>query len=356
MLPYLEEKFGNPHSDGHVFGWEASDAVKSARAKVAELINADDDEVVFTSGATESCNLAIRGLVKADTESRNRIVTVATEHPAVLETVKDLQRSRFDTVILPVERDGLVNLSVLKDALDDKTLIVSVMAANNEIGVIQPIEKIAEICHSVGAIFHTDATQAVGRIDVDVENWGVDLLSMSAHKVYGPKGIGALYIRSGVKVDPIITGGMQEFGLRSGTVPTALVVGFGEACELANYEFANDARRIDSLTKQLYCCLEKRFPNLQLFGHTEKRIAGNLNVGLLGLSAQYIVKKVSNRIAISTGSACSSAIYEPSRVLIALGYSREVAETGIRISLGRFTTSQEIETASVVLSELNDTV
>ena len=236
MLPFLKDEFGNPHSTNHAYGWEASNAVKAARAQVAHLINADDNEIVFTSGATESCNLALRGVARASDEKRNRIITVVTEHPAVLETVKDLGQSGYETVILPVGSDGLLDPDDLEQELDERTLLVSVMAVNNEIGVIQPLAQISGLCQAVGALFHTDATQAVGRMELDVDACGVDLLSFSAHKVYGPKGIGVLFVRSGVRIKPITTGGAQERGLRSGTVPTPLVVGLGEACHLASQQ------------------------------------------------------------------------------------------------------------------------
>ncbi len=352
MLPFLNDQFGNPHSNGHAYGWKASDAVKESRVQVAQLINADDNEVVFTSGATESCNLALRGVARASDEKRNKLITVATEHPAVLETVEDLGHSGYEAVILPVEPDGLLKLANLERELDERTLLVSVMAVNNEIGVLQPLTEIAERCRAVGALFHTDATQAAGRTGIDVDAWKVDLLSLSAHKVYGPKGIGALFVRSGVHIKPIATGGGQELGLRPGTIPPALAVGFGEACELAWVEGSHDTRHIITLTRRLHDYLLQDCPNLYLFGHPEKRVAGNLNIGFPGTSADVVVHNVADQIAISTGSACASATSEPSRVLLALGFNREVASMGVRISLGRFTTSQDIETAAAAFSEI----
>lgn len=352
MLPFLNDQFGNPHSSGHSYGWKASDAVKNSRAQVAELINADDNEIVFTSGATESCNLALRGAAKASDKKRNKIITVATEHPAVLETVEDLGQSGYETMVLPVGSDGLLDLANLEKELDEQTLLVSVMAVNNEIGVVQPLAEIVERCQAVGTLFHTDATQAAGRVDIDVDAWKVDLLSLSAHKVYGPKGIGALFVRSGVHIEPITTGGVQEFGLRPGTVPPALAVGFGEACELAWTEGSRDTRHIATLTKCLHAYLRQSCPSLHFFGHPEKRIAGNLNVGFPGINADDVVHKVADQIAISTGSACASATTEPSKVLLALGLKPDIAATGVRISLGRFTTSQDIETAAEAFSEI----
>ena len=355
MLPFLEDEFGNPHSISHAYGWAASDAVKIARAQVAQLINADDNEIVFTSGATESCNLALRGVARASDGNRNRIITVATEHPAVLETVQDLGRSGYEAVILPVGSDGLLDLVNLEWELDERTLLVSVMAANNEIGVLQPLARISSLCQTVGALFHTDATQAAGRKEIDVDVWGVDLLSFSAHKVYGPKGIGAMFLRSGVRIEPIATGGAQERGLRPGTVSTALVAGFGEACHLADRQGSLDRQRMYDHTKRLEAGLRKAWPDLLVFGHREQRIPGNLNVGFPGFEASNIVHTVASEIAVSTGSACASATAGPSRVLLALGLDPEIAATGIRISLGRFTTDQHVDAAIAAFSEVAST-
>lgn len=351
MMPFLGELFGNPHSSDHSFGREAARAIRDARASVAALINADDDEIVFTSGATESCNLALRGVAgHSDNSGRDRIVTLTTEHPAVLETVLDLGRSGFDAVVLPVGSDGLINLTRLDKMLDERTLIVSVMAANNEIGVLQPISAIAARCQAVGALFHTDATQAAGRMPIDVDKWKVDLLSLSSHKVYGPKGAGALFVRSGVRIRPIITGGAQERELRAGTLPPAIITGFGTACELAAARQDGDRAHIETLTKRLYSGLKKTNPKVRLFGHAEKRVVGNLNVGFPGLPAEEIIRNTADRIAVSTGSACASATSEPSKVLLALGLDPETAATGLRISLGRFSTEEDVDTAIEALS------
>ena len=355
MLPFLKDEFGNPHSTNHAYGWEASDAVKAARAQVADLINADDDEIVFTSGATESCNLALRGVARASDGNRNRIITVVTEHPAVLETVKDLWQSGYESVILPVGSDGLLDPATLERELDERTLLVSVMAVNNEIGVLQPLARISGLCQAAGALFHTDATQAAGRMEIDVDAWAVDLLSLSSHKVYGPKGVGTLFVRSGVGIKPITTGGEQERGLRPGTVPTPLVVGFGEACHLARRQEDLDRQRMYEHTKHLEDGLRKTWPDLCVFGHREQRVAGNLNVGFPGFAADNIIHIVASKIAVSTGSACASATAEPSRVLLALGLDPEIAATGIRISLGRFTTGQHVETAIEAFSEIAST-
>ena len=353
MMPFLGDLFGNPHSSDHSFGWEAARAIKDARASVAAFLNADDDEIVFTSGATESCNLALRGITNhSGNRRRNRIVTLATEHPAVLETVLDLGRSGFDALVLPVNADGLVNLDHLGKVLDDQTLIVSLMAANNEIGVLQPMAEIAARCHGAGALFHTDATQAAGRIPIDVDDWKVDLLSFSSHKVYGPKGIGALFVRSGVQLKPIITGGSQERGLRGGTLPPALIAGFGVACEVAMERQEEDQARMEALTRRLYTALLDAHPTLRLFGHAKNRLPGSLNVGFPGVPAEEVIRNISDHIAVSSGSACTSATSEPSRVLLALGLDPEVAATGVRISLGRFTTAQDIDRAIAALSKL----
>lgn len=349
MAPFWGTKFGNPHSQGHRYGWDARDAVTAARADVAALIGADDDEIVFTSGATESCNLAIRGVARAAAGDRRRkIITVATEHPAVLETVQWLgAHDDFEAVILPVDGRGLLDPTVLRTALDAETLLVSVMAANNEIGAVQPLAEIADLCHAAGAVLHTDATQAIGRMRVDVDELGVDLLSMSGHKVYGPNGIGALFVRSrhDLRLEPVTTGGAQERGLRPGTVPTPLVVGFGAACRIAAQQLRSDVARVSDLTTRLLTCLRRACPGVQLFGPVRERIPGSLNVGFPGVSAEEVIAGVSDRIAISTGSACSSATAAPSRVLLALGLDPEAAATGIRISLGRFTTEDDVRKA-----------
>lgn len=354
MMPFLIEQFGNPHSSDHSFGWEASSAVRTARARVASFINADDDEIVFTSGATESCNLALRGIAtRQGNGKRVRIVTVVTEHPAVLETVLDLGQSGHETVVLPVGSDGLLDLEELDRVLDERTLVVSVMAANNEIGVLQPLTEIATRCHDAGALLHSDATQAAGRIPIDVDEWDVDLLSLSGHKVYGPKGVGALFVRSGLELRPIITGGSQERGLRGGTLPTAPIVGFGVACDLAKAEQDEDRIRVAALTSHLYDRLLEEHPSLSLFGHAEERVVGSLNIGFPGVPAELAIRNLADEIAVSSGSACASATSEPSRVLLALGLEPETAATGIRISLGRFTTDEDVETAIAALSNVH---
>jgi len=352
MAPFFGEQFGNPHSADHAFGWEAAKAVRDARTSVAEFINADDDEIVFTSGATEACNLALQGVAhKVGPQGRDRIVTVATEHPAVLDTVLCLERIGFEAVIVPVHSDGLVDFAALERVVDQRTLIVSVMAANNEIGVMQPLRDISALCRAYGVLFHTDAAQAAGRVPIDVEAWDADLLSLSAHKMYGPKGVGALYVREGVSLQPIFGGGRQEYGLRSGTLAPALVAGFGKACELAVGEDCLDSERLSELTTLLQRRLRQACPRLRLFGHAECRVPGNLSVGFPGIPAEQVVRDISGRVAVSTGAACSSSKSKPSRVLQALGLDPETAATAIRISVGRFTTKEEIEIAASAFEE-----
>lgn len=339
------EIFGNPHGRQHVYGRDAADAIEKARAMVAYLIGTYPQRIIFTSGATESCNLALRGVARTASTARRRIVTVATEHPAVLETVRDLGRSGFETVILPVASDGLLDLDQIQDALGDTTLILSVMAVNNEIGVIQPLSDIARICHERGVLFHTDATQAPGRIEVDVDAWGVDMLTISSHKLYGPKGVGALYLADDKMLSPVVAGGGQERGLRSGTVPTPLVCGFGEAANIATDEWNTDAERMQLLSTRLREGLNLLSSDIRYFGSLEHRVSGNLSFGFPSLSGDKVVTIVASEIAISTGSACASHSTDVSHVLTALGCSHAEASTGVRVSLGRFTSDADIDTA-----------
>ncbi len=347
MTPYWSERFGNPHSEGHPFGWEARRAVEHARGQVADLIGADDEEVVFVSGATESCNLAIRGVAEAVAGGRRQIITVATEHPAVLRTVQALGGNGFDVEVLPVMGNGLLDVSLLEATLSDHTLLVSVMLVNNEIGVVQPIREVAAACRSAGAILHTDATQALNRMEVDVDALGVDMLSLSAHKAYGPNGIGALYVRKrpGLALSPLLTGGSQERGLRPGTLATPLIVGLGEACEIAARDWLQDARMTRCLMDGLRDRLINDVPQLRVFGDLEQRVPGSLCIGVPGLLAEQVVQAVSADLAISTGSACATGSPEPSHVLLALGVGAEVAASGVRVSMGRFTDGEEVEVA-----------
>lgn len=352
MLPFFSIRYGNPHSNGHGYGWDAFGEVEKARALVAELVNADDEEIVLTAGATESCNIALQGVVNANQHpQRRKVVTVATEHSAVLETVVHLGQRGIDPVVLPVDREGILDLDDLERTLDEQVLVVSVMVANNEIGVLQDIERIGRLCRKAGVLFHSDATQAAGRMEIDVDAWNVDLLSLSGHKMYGPKGIGALYVRSGTPIAPILAGGGQERGLRPGTVPVPLVVGLGRASELAALEWRSDAARMSRYSRWLADQLLDNRPDMRLFGHRHRRVAGSLNVGFPGVGGTVLLSAVSDRIAISTGAACTSVASKPSRVLTALGYAYERASTGIRISMGRFTTEDEVTTASAVLTD-----
>jgi cysteine desulfurase len=352
MLPYFTEKFGNPGSATHMFGHEAGQAVEAARAQLAVLIGTEPREIVFTSGATESNNLAIKGAAHFHRPlGRDHIVTVATEHKCVLEAAKTLERDGFRVTFLGVDVDGLVDPEAVKRAVDSRTAVVSVMAANNEIGVIQPIREIAAICRSAGALFHTDAAQAVGKISFNVNELGVDLASISGHKMYGPKGIGALYVRRRprARIAPLIDGGGQERGLRSGTLPTPLIVGIGAAAAIAQAEMTQESIRLIHLRRRFLARIEKLVPGIQVNGDAERRLPGNLNVSFPGVNAAELMENCP-AVAVSSGSACSSAALEPSYVLRALGFSDERAAASIRVGLGRMTTEGEIDRAADLLA------
>jgi cysteine desulfurase len=353
MLPYFTEHFGNPHSESHVYGRNAAAAIEAARADLARLIGADPREIVFTSGATEANNLALKGVAHfardhppAGREPRNQIITLATEHKCVLESAAALAREGFAVSYLPVEANGLVSLDRLGAALSGRTLLISVMAAHNEIGVIQPLAEIGALCRARGVLFHTDAAQAAGKIPLDVEAMQIDLMSISGHKMYGPKGVGALYVRRRprVRLEPLIDGGGQERGLRSGTLPTPLCVGLGRAATLAAAEMAEEAARIRGLRDRLQANLLRRIGGLVINGDLEHRLPGNLNLSVPGLSAPDLIEACPS-IAMSTGSACTSATIEPSYVLRALGLSEALANASIRLGLGRFTTAAEVDFA-----------
>jgi cysteine desulfurase len=357
MLPYFTEHFGNPHSTSHAYGRVAAEAIERARGEVAALIHADPREIVFTSGATEANNLAIKGaahFARAHPHSgqiRDHIVALQTEHKCVLESCAELEREGFDVTYLPVEPDGLVSLAALEEALSERTLLVSAMAAHNEIGVIQPLAEIGALCRSRGVLFHTDAAQAFGKIPLDVEAMKIDLLSISGHKVYGPKGVGALYIRRRprVRLLPLIDGGGQERGLRSGTLPTPLCVGLGRAAAIAGAEMAEEAERLRRLRDGLLRILVRCVPGLHVNGDLERRLPGSLNVSFPKIPALTLIEVVPS-IAISTGSACTSASVEPSYVLRALGLPDALANASIRIGLGRFTTETEANFAADALA------
>jgi cysteine desulfurase len=346
MMPYFTHQFGNPHSRSHSYGWEAEEGVEKARGQVAKLIGADEKEVIFTSGATESNNLAIRGVAEFYKDRKNHIVTTVTEHKCVLDTCRHLEQQGFEVTYLPVQKNGLIDLEALRAAVTDKTVVVSVMAVNNEIGVIQPLAEIGKICREKKAFFHTDAAQAVGKIPLDVEAMNVDLMSISGHKIYGPKGIGALYVRRKprVRLVPLIVGGGQERGFRSGTLPTPLCVGLGEAAEIAMNEMEGEAKRLTKLQARMLKGLQDRLPEIFVNGDLEHRIPGNLNISFAYVEGESLMMGIKN-LAVSSGSACTSASLEPSYVLRALGVEEEMAHTSLRIGLGRFTTEHEVDTA-----------
>ena len=357
MLPYFSEDYGNPHSSSHAYGRIAAAAIEQARREIAALIDADPREIVFTSGATEANNLAIKGAAhfartySQSQQPRDHIIALQTEHKCVLESCKELEREGFSVTYLPVEPSGLISLAALEAAISAQTLLVSAMAAHNEIGVIQPLAEIGGICRSHGVLFHSDAAQAFGKIPLDVEAMKIDLLSISGHKIYGPKGIGALYVRRRprVRLLPLIDGGGQERGLRSGTLPTPLCVGLGRAAVIAGEDMAEEAERLRRLRDGLLRNLARRLPGLRLNGDAERRLTGSLNLTLPGIPAQALIEACPS-LAISTGSACTSASVEPSYVLRALGLSDELANASIRVGLGRFTTAAEIEFAADALA------
>jgi cysteine desulfurase len=354
MLPWFTEHYGNPHSVEHVMGTEAEAAVEDARGHVAALIGADAKEVVFTSGATESNNIAIKGAARHALRTgneRRRIVTVATEHKCVLESVADLAEEGFEPVFLPVRADGLLDPDTLREALTVPTLLVSVMAVNNEIGVVQDIQALAAIAKQAGALFHTDIAQATGKIPLDLTGWKVDLASVSGHKLYGPKGVGALYVRRRprVRLTPLFSGGGQERGLRSGTLPAPLIVGLGEACRLAQAEMADEAKRLAALRERLLDRLRAEIPDLRINGSMQARITGNLNLTFPGATAADLMARVPD-LCVSTGSACSSAEIEPSYVLRAISLTDEAAARTLRIGIGRFTSAADIDYAAAALA------
>lgn len=344
MRPWFVEDFGNPASRSHAFGWRADEAVKKARQQIATGIGADPREIVITSGATESDNLAIQGVARFYREKGNHIITVATEHKAVLDTCRFLEQEGFEVTYLPVLANGRLDPAVLEAAITGKTILVSVMAANNEIGVIHPVEEIGAICRKHKVFFHCDAAQAVGKIPVDVEAWHVDLLSISAHKMYGPKGIGALYVRRRprVRLKPIIFGGGHERGMRSGSLPTPLIVGMGEAMELAAQEMAAENRRLLQLRDKMLTGITGPLTHVEVNGDLEHRLPGNLNISFGYVEGESLMMAIKD-VAVSSGSACTSASLEPSYVLRALGVNEEMAHTSIRFGLGRFTTEAEVD-------------
>ena len=346
MLPFFTERFGNPHSVHHGYGGQAEAAVETARAQVAALIGAEPREIVFTSGATEANNLAIKGVARFHRERRGHLVSCTTEHKCVLEAVRHLEREGIRVTRLAVGADGLIDLAELEAALTEETALVTIMAVNNEIGVIQPLAEIGALCRERGALFHSDAAQAVGKIPLDVAAMKIDLLSISGHKVYGPMGVGALYVRRRprVRLEPLFDGGGQERGLRSGTLPLPLCVGLGVACTIAKAEMAEESERLGRLQRRLHDGITARLSRVQVNGDRERRIPGNLNLSFAGLDGEALIAAMPG-IAVSTGSACTSASVEPSYVLRALGIGDDLAGASIRIGLGRTTTEAEIDTA-----------
>ncbi|MEH1807364.1 cysteine desulfurase family protein [Nostoc sp.] len=345
MIPYFTEKFGNPASISHVYGWEAEAAVKQTREILATAINATPEEIVFTSGATEANNLAIKGVAENYFKKGQHIITVATEHGAVIDPCNYLKSLGFEITILPVQKDGLIDLTELKNAFRPETILVSVMAANNEIGVLQPLAEIGEMCRDRDIIFHSDAAQAIGKIPLDVQAMKIDLMSLTAHKVYGPKGIGALYVRRRdprVQLAPQQHGGGHERGMRSGTLYTPQIVGFGKAVEIALAEQATETQRLTQLRQRLWEQLSQ-VEGIHLNGHPEQRLAGNLSISVEGVDGAALLLGLQPVMAISSGSACSSAHTAPSHVLTALGHPQQLAYASIRFGIGRFNTEEEID-------------
>src|SRR6266516_2679889 len=345
MLPYFTERFGNAASRNHPFGWEAEEAVEKARKQVAELIGASAKEIVFTSGATESDNLAIKGVAEMYREKGNHIITCVTEHKAVIDTCKRLEKEGYRVTYLPVQKDGLVSLDGLKAAISDKTILITIMAANNEIGVIQPIAEIGAIAKEKGVLFHTDAVQMAGKVPFNANDLKVDMASLSAHKMYGPKGVGALFVRRRnprVLLAPIIDGGGHERGMRSGTLNVTGIVGFGKAAELCRLEMASEADRLGKLRDRLNERLHKSLDEIYINGSTEHRLPHNLNISFAYVEGESLLMGI-NDVAVSSGSACTSATLEPSYVLKALGTGDDLAHSSIRFGLGRFNTEAEVD-------------
>jgi cysteine desulfurase len=349
MMPYFTGKFGNAASRNHQFGWEAEQAVETAREQIAKLIGATAREIIFTSGATESNNLALKGIAEMYREQGNHIITQVTEHKAILDTCKKLEKMGYRVTYLPVQADGLIDLDDLKRAIvtegDGKTILVSIMFANNEIGVVQPIAEIGKICHEKGVIFHTDAVQAVGKIPVDVQKMNIDVMSLSAHKLYGPKGVGALYVRRRnprVQITEQINGGGHERGMRSGTLNVPGIVGLGKACEIAGEEMEAESKRLSELRDYMRAKLENALDYVHVNGNMEHHLPGNLNMSFVYVEGESLLMGI-NDIAVSSGSACTSATLEPSYVLKALGLGDDVAHSSIRFGLGRFNTKAEVD-------------
>jgi len=352
MVEVMKNDYGNPHSRSHAFGWKAEEIVENARQQIAKLINADEKEIFFTSGATESNNIAIKGVAKFyENLGKKHIITLTTEHKCVINSCRDLEQEGFKITFLPVQKNGLVDLNMLESAITEQTALVSIMAVNNEIGVIQPLAEIGALCRKKGVFFHTDCAQSFGKIPLDVEKMNIDLMSISGHKIYGPKGIGAIYIRRKprVRIKSMMSGGGQERGIRSGTVPTQLVVGLGLASEIAFNEMAKDYEKIKKFSQKFYDDMQK-LTHVYLNGDLEQRYLGNLNFSFAGIEGESMIMAIKD-LAVSSGSACTSASLEPSYVLHALGVDDELAHTSIRFGFGRFTTEDEIDYAINLISQ-----
>jgi cysteine desulfurase len=345
MLPYFMEKFGNAASRNHAFGWAAEEGVETARERIAKLVGATTKEIIFTSGATESDNLAIKGVAEMYKEKGNHIITAVTEHKAVLDTCKRLEKYGYRVTYMPVQKNGLVDLDELKNAMTDKTILVTIMAANNEIGVLQPWAEIGKLCRERGIIFHTDAVQAVGKVPIDVNKDYIDLMSITAHKIYGPKGVGALYVRRKnprVQISAIIDGGGHERGMRSGTLNVPGIVGLGKACAIASEEMAKESVYLAGLRDRLKDSIMSRLDEVYINGSMEHRLPGNLNISFAYVEGESLLMGI-NDIAVSSGSACTSATLEPSYVLKALGTGDDLAHSSIRFGIGRFNTEAEVD-------------
>ena len=354
MLPYFTERFGNAASRNHSFGWEAEEAVDKARGQIAGLIHAQSKEIIFSSGATESDNLAIKGVLEFYNEKGNHIITCVTEHKAILDSCRALERGGKATVTyLPVDKYGMIDPEAVRKAITDKTVLITLMYANNEVGTIHPIAEIGKIAKEKGIVFHSDATQAVGKIPVDVEKDGIDLMSLSGHKIYGPKGIGAIYVRSKgprVRLTPQMDGGGHERGMRSGTLNVTGIIGLGKACEIAGGEMLGENRRLHELRDKLQAGIFERLDEVYLNGHPTERLPGNLNVSFAYVEGESLLMGVSD-IAVSSGSACTSATLEPSYVIRALGTDEELAHSSIRFGLGRFNTEEEVDYVTARVSK-----
>ena len=350
MMPYFGEIYGNPHSRNHSYGWEAEEGVEVAREHVAKIIGANPKEIIFTSGATESNNLAIKGVADFYGDKKNHIITCVTEHKCVLESCRHLDGKGFNITYLPVSSDGLIDLELLKKEITDKTLMVSIMGVHNEIGVIQPLEEIGKVCRERDVFFHTDCAQAVGKISLDVEKMNIDLMSISGHKIYAPKGVGALYIRRKprVRIQSMISGGGQERGMRSGTLSPALCVGLGEACRIYSEEMKQEHKMLSTFKQMMLDGIRNSCPDVYLNGSENHRVPGNLNLSFAYVEGESLMMGIKN-LAVSSGSACTSASLEPSYVLKALGVEEELAHTSLRIGFGRFTTENDVKYATDII-------